>query len=670
MESEIDFAPLLLVLGLAFFIPLLTHRLSGGAIPSVVGELAAGIIFGRTLLGVIEANVWLEFLSLFGFAYLMFLAGLEVDMRLLVRPLGRRRRHPRAALRHPLVAGAGLLALILVATALTLWGLNRWGQVSDFELLLFVLSASAVGVMAPVLKHRQESGAYAQVLLVTGFLLEFVAIVAIGIIAAIDREGLGVEAALILALPAMFVALLWLATQGRRRFPEIRALFEELAHASSQIQIRGALALLVVFVVLSQVVGTELVLGAFFAGLALAILTPRQGSSMRVKLDALGYGFFIPIFFITAGAEMDLEALGAGGSGIVLIPALIAAGLVVKLLPAIVMLWGGFGLRRAVAGGLLLSANLSIVLAATTIAVDSGRLGAAETAALLVLALVSTAAAPLAFNAVLPVRKAEKVSRAIVVGAGRTGRELAPRLYRAGLAVTVIDVDEEALKPLAQVGCETLVGDARDPDVIAAARPELAQVAVVSTEDATLTYEAAARLREQSTDLRIVTWVGKTDPRLEALGVEAYGLGAATAMALEGAVLRPGLYQALGTGLYGGLEEVVLRNTTLAERPLSALHLPGNVRVILIMRDGNLIIPEGESELQLHDYVTLGGEPSAVREAFRLFSGRALLPEHAAPRAAPPRGPAPIDRELPGATQATAAERLEREAGAGDADEG
>ncbi len=506
-------------LGLAFFIPLLTHRLSGGAIPSVVGELAAGIIFGRTLLGVIEANVWLEFLSLFGFAYLMFLAGLEVDVRLLVRPLGRRRRHPRAALRHPLVAGAGLL--------------------------------------------------------VTGFLLEFVAIVAIGIIAAIDREGLGVEAALILALPAMFVALLWLATQGRRRFPEIRALFEELAHASSQIQIRGALALMVVFVVLSQVVGTELVLGAFFAGLALAILTPRQGSSMRVKLDALGYGFFIPIFFITAGAEMDLEALGAGGSGIVLIPALIAAGLVVKLLPAIVMLWGGFGLRRAVAGGLLLSANLSIVLAATTIAVDSGRLGEAETAALLVLALVSTAAAPLAFNAVLPVRKAEKVSRAIVVGAGRTGRELAPRLYRAGLAVTVIDVDEEALKPLAQVGCETLVGDARDPDVIAAARPELAQVAVVSTEDATLTYEAAARLREQSTDLRIVTWVGKTDPRLEALGVEAYGLGAATAMALEGAVLRPGLYQALGTGLYGGLEEVVLRNTTLAERPLSALHLPG-----------------------------------------------------------------------------------------------
>jgi len=156
MESEIDFAPLLLVSALAFVIPIATHRLSAGKVPSVVGEIAAGIVFGQTALAVIDANVWLEFLSLFGFAYLMFLAGLEVDTPLLVRPLGPRWYNPRVALRHPLVSGVLMLVLALVISALGVALIQSWGLVEDFWLLFFVFSATAVGVIASLCNRGAE----------------------------------------------------------------------------------------------------------------------------------------------------------------------------------------------------------------------------------------------------------------------------------------------------------------------------------------------------------------------------------------------------------------------------------------------------------------------------------------------------------------------------------
>jgi len=256
---------------------------------------------------------------------------------------------------------------------------------------------------------------------VAGFLIEFTAIVAIGIIAAIDREGLGVEALLLLALPAAFLLLLTAALRGRTQLPNVVRLIDELAHTSAQLKIRGALALLVIFVVLSQVVGTELVLGSFFAGLALTILSPKQGSSMRIKLDALGYGFFIPIFFITAGAALDFDALGESADAALLIPAFIIIAMVGKLVPALLVLAPAYGLRRALAGGALFSANLSIILAAVTVAEDTGQFGEATSAALLVVALVSTAAGPWAFNALLPKRATVVAGRAIVVGVGTVG---------------------------------------------------------------------------------------------------------------------------------------------------------------------------------------------------------------------------------------------------------
>ncbi len=144
---------------------------------------------------------------------------------------------------------------------------------------------------------------------------------------------------------------------------------------------------------------------------------------------------------------------------------------------------------------------------------------------------------------------------------------------------------------------------------------------MIDVEDPEVTYAVARNLRGRARDLRIVTWVVDHDPRLDALDVEMHTVGAATAVALEGAVLHPGLFAVLGRGGESGLEEVTVRNGSVEEVPLRELPLHGGARVVLVLRDGEVIIPEGDTTLMQHDRVTLGGEPEAVREAFAYLGG-------------------------------------------------
>ena len=618
MDPELDFSPLLLVSALAFLIPIATYRLTHGTIPSVVGEILAGILFGESVIGIIDHNEWLTFLSLFGCAYLMFLSGLEINIALLVRPIGPQWYRPAVLLRQPVLAGSIVLGLTVATTAVGVGLLNGLGPVDDFWMLLFILLATAVGVVVPVLKSRDDGGPYAQSIIVIGFLLEFIAILGVGVVAALEREGLGVEFWLILAIPATFALLLWGALHGRARFPAGVALLHELAHASSQIQIRAALTVLVMFVVLSQVVGTELVLGAFLAGLALTILSPKHGSSMRVKLDAMGYGFFVPIFFITAGASIDVDAIFAETDTLLLVPAFVGVAIVAKAVPPWLVLWPAYGFRRALAAGVLISTNLSLILAAGAIALELDLIDDAVNGALIVVALITTAVAPPIFSRLLGPVMDQTIKRAILIGAGDTGREIAPRLRAAGMEVIAIDTDEVALRNLAEVGCLTIVGDATDHHILTQAALDGAEVVVIAVTDRERTVEVARGVRDASTGLRIVTWVAEPDPRLEAMEVDTYWQKMANATALTGAVLRPGLFHALSDA-EADLGETVLRNDALDGRMVADLGLPAGVRILLITREGSALVAEGDTALQLRDRLTLAGDAGAMDEARRLL---------------------------------------------------
>lgn len=599
MEPSVDFTPLLLVSALAVLVPFVSWRLTGGMLPAVVGEVLVGIIFGRPLLGIIEPNEWLTFLALFGFAYLMFLSGLEINLGAIARRPGDRWWIPSVALRQPLISGLLLLALVAFATWACLVGLDRVGLIESEQIpiLLFILMATAVGVVVPVLKDRPDLGGLAQPLLVGGFMLEFAAIVGVGVVAALEREGIGWRFFLLLAIPSALALLLWAANYGGGRFPVLPRTMHELAQTSSQLKIRAALALLVMFVALSQVVGVELVLGAFMAGLAATVISPRHGSILRVKLDALGYGFFVPIFFIYSGATLDLGAVFDSWDHFLLAPLLLLIAFAAKMAPALLGLAPAFGLRRGLAGGALLSANLSLVLAAGAIAEELHIIDAGQHGALLLMALLTTVIAPPLF-AWLAGRPDARPRRGAILlfGGSPLADALAERLSEAGRSVIRASTDAPAEHS----------ADAEAAVITDAPSPEQ-------------TAQLARALRAGDPELRIIAWSEAQQQQLEALDVESYSAAEVALWTLESAVLRPGLGGALRDP-DSGLAEVIMRNPQLHGEPLRGIALPGGVRVLVMLRGGEAIIPDGDTPLYLHDRVTLAGDPEEAAEAGDLLS--------------------------------------------------
>ena len=621
MEGEPSFLPLLLIAALAALIPFLSYRLTGGIVPAVVGEVVIGIIFGEPLLGLLGHSEWLDFLALFGFAYLMFLSGLEINLNVLTTSPGPRWYLPHVALRHPLISGLLFMGLTIGATYLALrvlWEID-FIDLSHKPMLLFIFIATSVGVLVPVLKDRPDLGAMAQAVLVGGFLVEFVAIVGVGVVAALDRTGVGWEMGLLAAMPVALALLVWAAKSGGGRFPIIGRTLHELADTSAQLKIRAALVVLIAFVALSELVGTELVLGAFLAGLAATVISPQHGSAVRVRLDALGYGFFVPIFFIHAGATLDFGVVFQSFDAFIVAPIFLLMAFLIKLVPALLTLAPAHGLRNGLSGGALLSANLSLVIAAGAIAEELGIIDEALFGAMILMALLSTVLAPLFFNLLAGRAPSQSEGLVMLIGGGEVTNTLAARLATAGRVVSVIMPHDEEPPEWRELSILRIPGDPLDEWPQRVAGLHQAEVAVLTSWTTMGQLEMIAeRLRERRHDLRIVTWLNEPSEKLAHLGVEMHLSSDATARALESAVMRPGLYQAMANP-ESGVVEVQMRNSTIHGRTLKELSFAGGVRVLIVIRGGEAFVADAGTLLLTGDSVTLGGDPGSVAEVARML---------------------------------------------------
>ncbi|MGD2050601.1 MAG: cation:proton antiporter, partial [Chloroflexota bacterium] len=294
METDVLFA-LLLITGLATLIPVLAKRLDRFGVPIVVYEILAGMIVGTSGLNLIETSPILTFLAEFGFAFLMFLSGLELDLRLLT-PTGAAIDGERRWTQ-PLPLGAliflGTLLLAFIASSL----FAPPGASSNPILLGLILSTTSLGVVVPVLKERDLTASlFGQYILVAASIADFATLLLLTTDIAILRRGLTLDLLLIPTLLLIFIMVARFsarASQGR-----LRQILNNLSSATSQIRVRGAIALMVAWVVLAEALGVELILGAFLAGAIAGLFSGPEEQIAREKLDAIGYGFFIPIFFI------------------------------------------------------------------------------------------------------------------------------------------------------------------------------------------------------------------------------------------------------------------------------------------------------------------------------------------------------------------------------------
>ena len=387
--DEVRFGSLLVVSAAAFAVPLLLAALPGPRVPGVVGEVLAGVALGSSGLGWIDpTGPYQDFLFLFGLAFLLFLAGLEVDPAIL-----RAREVGRAALG----MGIRLAIALAIALALTVAGLL------ERPLLVAVLLAStSLGIVLAVLTERELLRArFGQRLLLSAAVADVATVLLLTVFFSADARSPGVRLALIALLVVLAAAtVLTLRTAARRR--GLPALVERLSGATSQVRVRGSFALLLAFVALAAELGLEVILGAFIAGAIIAVLAGgRLPAIYHEKVDAIGYGFFVPVFFILTGARLDVPALLADPQALSLVPLLLVAVFVVKGVPAL-LYRDEFTGRHAAAAGALQSAQMTLTVAGVEIGRRTGQIDAALGSALVAVALASVLLAPLLFARLMP----------------------------------------------------------------------------------------------------------------------------------------------------------------------------------------------------------------------------------------------------------------------------
>ncbi len=393
--SEPDFGSLLVVALAAFAVPLLLAVLPGPRIPSVVGEVVAGIALGASGLGLIDPHgPELEFLFLFGLAFLLFLAGLEFDPSVLRGTLSGGLRHVVGT---PL--GRALLGMAIrlaVAFAITI-ALSLADLLPGPTLVAFLISSTSLGIVLSVLtEHELLHEPYGQRLFLSAAVADFATVLLLTIFFSADSRSPGVRVALIVLLIVLAFVLFRGLRAASRRGP-VERLVERLSGAPTELRVRGSFALLLAFVAVAGEFGLEVILGAFVAGAIVSSLAiDREHPLYHVKIDAIGFGFFIPVFFILTGARLDLPALLDAGDTLALVPVLLLGVFLVKGIPAL-LYRDEFGWRDCAAAGALQSAQMTLTVAGVEIGRQLGLIDEALGAALICVAVLSVLIAPIAF---------------------------------------------------------------------------------------------------------------------------------------------------------------------------------------------------------------------------------------------------------------------------------
>jgi len=378
----ISFTSVALVALVAVVAPL-AIGLTGLRLPAIVLEILLGIVIGPQVLGWASNDEPVQVLSLIGLAFLLLLAGLEIDFD---------------RLRGRVLRLTGLSYVLSFAIALVVGlGLRGADLVRSPLLVAIVLSATGLGIILPILKDAGEtSTAFGQVIVAGASIAEVGPIVLLSLFFSDKSGSTGAKVALLIAFFA-FVAAVGLVVLGLERSMRLSAVLVKLQDTTAEIRVRGAFLLLTLFVVLASRFGLEAILGAFLAGATLKLVDRDRAMThafFHAKLQAVGFGVFVPFFFVSTGIKLDVASLFHGGSTAARVPIFLVALLVARGVPALLYRPLAERSSQLVAGGLLQATSLSIPVVAGQIGVDMGLIRPENYVALVTAGLVSVIVFP------------------------------------------------------------------------------------------------------------------------------------------------------------------------------------------------------------------------------------------------------------------------------------
>jgi Kef-type K+ transport system membrane component KefB len=347
-------------------------------VAEVVILLGLGILVGPEVLGIVQIDASISLLAQLGLGFLFFFAGLELEPEAIKGRYGK-------------LAAIGWGATLLAAGIAT-WVLEAMGHIENFIGFAIVLTSTALGTLLPVLRDSGElKTPFGKFFMGAGAIGEFGPILTISLLlssmssleAVISLISMGVAAYLLAKVPQ------WL------KFERLRKLIGAGEDSSAQTPIRITLLFLVGLLAIAATLGLDVVLGAFIAGVIFRLNTPHEGETeIHAKVEGIGFGFLIPIFFIVSGVNIDILSIIEDPAPMFIVTLLL---LIVRGLPQFFIYRNAIPVTRdRIRFSLYVATALPIIVAVTTIQVQAGVMTEADSATLVGAGALSVLLFPLA----------------------------------------------------------------------------------------------------------------------------------------------------------------------------------------------------------------------------------------------------------------------------------
>ena len=582
-----------LVMLAALLIPILMARFKVTGIPTAVAEIIMGIIIGKSGFNIIQITPDLTQLSTLGVIILMFLSGMEIDFNLF-KPGNKSDQNRWSPVK---LAGLAFMGTLINGLILSLI-LKFTGLFDNVFLAVILFSTVALGVVIATLKEKEIlSRPMGQTILLTAVLGEIIPMFALTVYASLNG-GYGSRIWLIVLL---FLAAIFLL----QRFKQPYVWFTKVTKSTTQLDIRLAFFLIFTLVVIAETVGAENILGAFLAGMVMKLLEPSE--STRDKLTSIGYGFFIPIFFIMTGVRLNLRTLITNAQALMLIPVLVICFILAKA-------WSfpiyrlRFKRRNAFAGSFLTVTTITLVLPSLQVARNLHTITATQSDAFILAAVIVCIVAPIVFNSQYHLDREDLIrQRVVFLGANTLTIPVAQQLGRNWFDVRMVTDDEKNYKTYNSQVDDLKYLPNLDEQVLANNHYFDTDIMVTGFRRDDKNFNFSRIAKKHDVNRVIMAQVARTadEQQLAKLGEE--GVEFFNPFNVEASVLRsliesPAVYQML-TSTEAGLFEVRVRNHKYSDRPLMDLPFVDQITISRIRRGNQWIVPSGSTTIQYNDHL-------------------------------------------------------------------
>ena len=604
-----EFLSLVIVVLAAFLTPIIVNRLNINFLPVVVAEILMGIVIGNSFLNIVERDSILNILSTLGFIFLMFLSGLEIDFKAFKKDKRARQgqNDDESSIPGHLNLALTVFAFIMIISILLAYVFKWLGLVDDVLLMVIIISTISLGVVVPTLKEMNiMRTTIGQFILLVAVLADLVTMILLTVYGAIN--GQGGSTIWLIGILVVFTAISYILGVQFKRM----SFLQKLMDGTTQIGIRAVFALIILLVALAEGVGAENILGAFLAGVVVSLLNPDE--EMVEKLDSFGYGFFIPMFFIMVGVDLNIPSLIKEPKLLIIIPILIVAFIISKLIPVMfIRRW--FDMKTTIASAFLLTSTLSLVIAAAKI---SERLNAisAETSGILILSAVITCVfVPIIFKKLFPVP--DEFNRKIevsLIGKNQLTIPIAQNLtsqlydvtlyYRKDLSdrrqlsddITMIEIADYEQDVLERLGLF-------DRDIV-----------VCATNDDDINRKVAKLAKAHQVE-RVICRLESTtdDTELVDSGIEIFSSYLSNKILLKGLIETPNMLNLL-SNVETSLYEIQMLNYKYENIQLRNFPFGGDIIFVRIIRNNESIVPHGDTQLRYGDRLIVTGAKEYVDE--------------------------------------------------------